>query len=125
MLVDDDDGFRAIARAVLIADGLRVVADTSDPCDALARWRDVRPDVIVLDEVMDDLSGLQLAGRVLRDDPEQPIIMLTADATRGLVAAAAMAGIYDVLAKVDLAELSDVVRKVFVARAMHQLEEDR
>ena len=43
LLVDDDPAFRALARRMLIAAGLGVVAEASTVADATAAARDLKP----------------------------------------------------------------------------------
>jgi CheY-like chemotaxis protein len=78
LLVDDDEVFQE-AVAVVLGTRYRVVT-ASNGTEGLARVAQERPDVIILDVMMDHLSeGFDVAGR-LRTDPETssiPIIMLT------------------------------------------------
>lgn len=78
LLVDDDDVFVDAVSAVL---GTRYeVRTASNGTQALAALESFRPDLIVLDVMMDYLSeGFDVA-RKLRTDPERrsiPLIMLT------------------------------------------------
>jgi CheY-like chemotaxis protein len=79
VLVADDDGvFVAAVSAVLKS--RYTVRTTSNGSEALAQVRQERPDLIVLDVMMDYMSeGFDVA-RKLRTDPETrsiPLIMLT------------------------------------------------
>jgi DNA-binding NarL/FixJ family response regulator len=64
VLVDDDARFRAMARRVLIADGLDVVAEVGKGAEveaAVARWR---PDIVLLDIGLPDVDGIEVARRL-------------------------------------------------------------
>lgn len=69
--------------------------------EAVARARDERPDVVVMDAEMPAMNGLD-ACRVLRHDPrtaDLPIIMVTGGTEPGLASAAFAAGATDYLPK--------------------------
>ncbi len=78
LLVDDDPVFREAITAVLEADYEVRTAGNGD--EGLASVEEKRPDLIILDVMMDHISeGFDVA-RALRSDPEKktiPIIMLT------------------------------------------------
>jgi CheY-like chemotaxis protein len=79
LLVDDDEMFVKAVSAVL--ETRYRVETASNGTEALARITAARPDVVVLDVMMDHLSeGFDVA-RALRSDPATariPIVMLTA-----------------------------------------------
>ena len=69
--------------------------------DAVARARDERPDVVVMDAQMPRMNGLD-ACRALRHDPrtaDLPIIMVTGSTEPDLASAAFDAGATDYLSK--------------------------
>jgi DNA-binding NarL/FixJ family response regulator len=76
LIVDDSPGFRLRARRWLEADGYEVVAEAADGASALAASRHHRPDVVLLDIELPDMSGISLAER-LASDPDPPAVVLT------------------------------------------------
>lgn len=64
LIVDDDARFRALARAVLQADGLTVIGEASDGTSGLAATRDLNPDVVLVDIGLPDMEGFTFADRV-------------------------------------------------------------
>lgn len=77
VLADDDDRFRALVRSVLEDDGYVVVAEASDAAGALAAASTHRPDIVVLDLVMDGSVGLSTLHAILHDDPHQAVIVVS------------------------------------------------
>ena len=82
LLVEDDPDIQKVARMSLKLRGVQEVhvADNGEEC--LARVRDLRPDVILLDVMMPKLDGYETCARLKRD-PETssiPVIFLTAKA---------------------------------------------
>jgi two-component system nitrate/nitrite response regulator NarL len=76
VVVDDDPGFRRIAKTLLTARGLRVVAESEDGASALAAVREHRPDGLLLDLHLPDQDGVAIA-RILRQEAQPPRILLT------------------------------------------------
>ncbi|MFF0050773.1 response regulator [Streptomyces sp. NPDC005498] len=76
VVVDDDSGFRRIARTLLAARGLRVVAESQDGASALAAVREHRPNGLLLDLHLPDYDGMAVA-RMLSQEEWAPRIVLT------------------------------------------------
>ena len=76
MIVDDNARFRVRARRRLEADGYTVVAEAADGASALEAARRHRPEVVLLDIGLPDMSGLYLAERLTRE-PSPPAVVLT------------------------------------------------
>ena len=76
LIVDDNARFRERARSTLEADGYTVVAEAEDGASALTAAREHRPDVVLLDVGLPDMSGLKLAER-LTSQPDGPAVVLT------------------------------------------------
>lgn len=87
LAVDDEPGVLRLIKLELSTQGLRVITAT-DGEEGLRMAEQQRPDLIVLDIMMPDISGLEVMRR-LRERSSVPIILLTAkdhdqDKVRGL-----------------------------------------
>ena len=76
LVVDDEPTIREALVDALEADGFRVVA-AADGREALARFRGERPDLVLLDLMLPELSGIEVC-RIIRAESAVPIVMLTA-----------------------------------------------
>jgi two-component system response regulator MtrA len=76
LLVEDDASVREAVVLALEGDGHRVATAVSGE-EALDRWRQGRPELILLDVMLPGTDGLEVCRRVRRED-QVPIIMLTA-----------------------------------------------
>ncbi len=76
LVVEDEPTVRETVAEALTADGLRVVT-AADGRQALERFRAERPDLVLLDLMLPELSGMEVC-RILRRESAVPIIMLTA-----------------------------------------------
>ncbi len=81
LVVDDEEDVTELVAFHLRAKGYEVAA-LNDPNKALARSKEFEPDLVILDVMMPDLSGIQIC-RLLRADKEfaeVPVLFLTARA---------------------------------------------
>ena len=80
LIVDDHAAFRAQARALLEADGYRVVGEAGDAHEALVAARSLHPDIVLLDIGLPDEDGFSVA-EALRTDSDSagaaPSVVLT------------------------------------------------
>ena len=64
LIVDDHNGFRDSARALLESEGFEVIGTCADGASALAAVERLRPEVVVLDVQLPDLDGFAVAERL-------------------------------------------------------------
>jgi two-component system response regulator MtrA len=76
LLVEDDASVREAVALALEGDGHRVETAVSGE-EALSRWRQSRPDLILLDVMLPGTDGFEVCRQIRRDD-QVPIVMLTA-----------------------------------------------
>ena len=60
LIVDDHPSFRASARAILEADGFTVIGEAEDGTTGLQELRRLRPDVVLLDVQLPDMTGFDV-----------------------------------------------------------------
>ena len=76
LVVDDEPTLRETLAEALDADGFRVLT-AADGREALSRFREHQPDLVVLDLMLPELSGIEVC-RIIRAESGVPIVMLTA-----------------------------------------------
>jgi DNA-binding NarL/FixJ family response regulator len=76
LIVDDQEDMRLLLRVVLGAEAdITVTGEATDGLEALDAYGDLRPTVIVLDEMMPGMRGLDVV-RTLRDRGDEPRVVL-------------------------------------------------
>ena len=81
LIVDDHDGFRAYARAILEGEGFDVVGDAGDGETGIVAVQQLRPRIVVLDIQLPGIDGFEVAERLAElDDPPAVVLVSTRDA---------------------------------------------
>jgi|SRR5688572_21156590 len=122
LVVDDEDGIRQALTRFLTRLGYQVSA-AANAKEALERLAADRPQAMLCDIRMPETSGVELLPKVLAQDPDLAVMMLTAiDEPRTAIECLKL-GAYDYLIKpVDLEELEFSLQHALRQR---QLEMDR
>jgi len=98
LLVDDEALTRDFYKDLLSEHGFCVVA-ASNGSDALALIRQHPPEAAILDIMMPDMSGLEVLERLHAQDPDLPVIMLTAFPSSQNAITALKLGAFDFIVK--------------------------
>jgi two-component system nitrate/nitrite response regulator NarL len=80
LLVDDHILFRkGMASLLSSRDGMRVVGEAGDGCEAIEKTRETSPDIILMDVHMPRCDGLEAVRVIKSEVPTVKIIMVTVD----------------------------------------------
>jgi CheY-like chemotaxis protein len=113
LVADDEADLRTLVRAVVERAGFEIVEEAVDGDEALAAVTRLSPPpvptVMVLDNQMPGLSGLEVAERVLAETPGQRIILFSAFLDANVRARAQEVGISVCLSKTDVHRLPEVI----------------
>lgn len=118
LIVDDQKDIRLLLRILIDAanDGLTVVGEAASGLEAIAAVQKIKPLVVIFDEMMPEMSGVEAAAEVRRMRPAQLMVLCTAYLDAGVIERARAAGMDAWLAKQDVAELPDLIRRLVAAR---------
>lgn len=75
LIVDDHEGFRRMARALLEAGGFEVVGEAGDGESAVAAAERLLPGLVLVDVHLPDLDGFEVAAR-LNEASDPPAVVL-------------------------------------------------
>ena len=113
LIVDDEEDIRLLVRAVIrqANEGLSVVGEAATGEEAVERCREDDPDVVLLDYRLPDITGLEVAERILAERPTQNIILFSAFLDTDTVRRAAEVGVRACISKADVAGLPEALWK--------------
>ena len=77
VMVDDDDAFLDVARALLEQEGVTVAGVAGNCAEAVERARALRPDVVLIDIRLGDESGFDAARLLAAEGPAAALIMIS------------------------------------------------
>jgi DNA-binding NarL/FixJ family response regulator len=93
LVVDDHDLMRIGIKSVLGRDAsLEVVGEAKDCQEAIARCRELRPDLVLMDVSTPDMDGIEATRTIKAECPKTSVLMLTAHADPRLLMEAVKAG---------------------------------
>ena len=117
IVVDDDrlvcDSLRIILGA---QDGIEVCGVGSDGDEAVALWREQRPDVALLDIQMPGRDGLWAAEQILGEDARARVVFLTTFSDDDYIVRALKAGARGYLIKTDVRAIAPALEEVMAGR---------
>ena len=113
LVVDDQPDVRLLLKVLIdkANEGLFVVAEAASGGEAVRKADELDPLVVVLDEMMPGMSGLETVDELRARRPSQVIILCTAFLDEELIAQAHAAGVVHCIAKDDVSQLPDLIRK--------------
>jgi NarL family two-component system response regulator LiaR len=115
LIADDHAIVRKGIRALLATEaGIEVVAEAEDGREAISHAECTRPDVILMDLMMPNIDGLEATRRILADQPEAKILVLTSFAGDDKLFPAIKAGAHGYLLKDSgPKDLAQAIRQVY------------
>ena len=75
LIVDDIPFIRSVIRDILVEGGYKVIGEASDGIQALAHYKALKPDIVLLDINMPVLDGIEALKRIKKINSEAIVIM--------------------------------------------------
>lgn len=112
LLIDDHEMVRIGLAAVLdTEDGIEVVGEASNGMDGIRLAQSYKPDVVLMDLVMEPMDGVETTKKLLETHPDCKVIVLTSYIEDGKMYPVIEAGAFSYLLKTSRAsEIADAIR---------------
>lgn len=78
LVVDDAKFMRHMIKTILVGMGWEVVGEATDGIEACERYRELKPDIVTMDIVMPNASGLEALKKIRTEDPNAKVVMISA-----------------------------------------------
>lgn len=117
VFVVDDSLITVRKLAQMLEDlGYKVVGFAQTGNDALAKYKELRPDLVTMDITLPDMSGIDVVRRILDQDSKALIIMITSHGQEKMVVDSIEAGAKGYVMKPVKSEiLKETIEKVFAS----------
>lgn len=103
LIVDDQEAFRAAARTVVgAARGFTVAAEAATGEQAIELTQAVQPDIVLMDINLPGIDGLQATSRIVADQPQVNVLLMSTYLIEDLPADARTCGATAYVHKEDL-----------------------
>jgi len=77
LIVDDTDFDRNLLRTILISAGYEIVGMATGGVEGVRLYREVMPDLVILDLIMPDLNGIEALRQIRGEFPTAKVMLCT------------------------------------------------
>jgi two-component system chemotaxis response regulator CheY len=99
LLVDDAAFMRMMIKDTLVKNGFSEIFEAADGQQAVDKYNEIHPDLVILDITMPNMDGLEALKIIKGSDPEATVIMCSAMGQEAMVIEAIKAGARDFIVK--------------------------
>lgn len=99
LIVDDVAFVRKTLTEILTQAGYQVIGEAADGREAMTRYAQLRPDLVTMDVVMPNMSGIEATRNILKMDEKARVIIISAMGQENLVMEAINVGALDYITK--------------------------
>ncbi|GAB6152493.1 response regulator [Desulfosporosinus burensis] len=104
MIVDDAAFMRMMLKDILTKNGFTVIGEAENGALAVEKYRDLQPNLTIMDITMPEMDGLQAVKEIRKQDSKARIIMCSAMGQQSMVIEAIQSGAKDFVVKPFQAE---------------------
>lgn len=99
LVVDDAAFMRMMIKDILTKNGFEIVGEAGDGLEAVAKFEELRPDLVTLDITMPEMDGIHSLKKIREIDSQAKVIMCSAMGQQAMVIDAIQAGAKDFIVK--------------------------
>ncbi|MGI6364561.1 MAG: response regulator [Bacillota bacterium] len=99
LIVDDAAFMRMMIRDILTKNNFEVVGEATNGEEAVAKYMELKPDLVTLDITMPGMDGVTVLKRIRQQDPSARVVMCSAMGQQAMVVEAIQNGAKDFINK--------------------------
>jgi len=77
LIADDSSFMRRLIKNIAVKNGYHVVGEAENGQTAVDKYKELLPDIVTMDLVMDELTGLEALKQIIKENPNANIIMIS------------------------------------------------
>jgi CheY-like chemotaxis protein len=112
ILVVDDSKLTRRVLSALVSSRWTVCGEAENGNSGVKKFRELKPDLVLLDLAMPDIDGIEVGRQMHAIDPSVPLIAFTLLDPWGLKSAARNAGIWRVVSKAESWKLVETIEEL-------------
>ena len=113
LVVDDAAFMRMMLKDILTKGGYDVCGEAGDGVEALAKYNELKPDLVLMDITMPEMDGIAALKAIKANDPGASVIMCSAMGQQAMVIESIQSGAKDFIVKPFQADrVIESIRKV-------------
>jgi two-component system chemotaxis response regulator CheY len=99
LIVDDAAFMRMMIKDILVKNGYEVAGEAENGLKAIEKYKEVKPDLVIMDITMPELDGIQAVKEIKKINANANIIMCSAMGQQSMVIESIQAGAKDFIVK--------------------------
>jgi len=99
LVVDDSSLMRRLIKNIIIKNGYQVVGEAVNGKLGVEKYMELRPDIVTLDMVMDEMNGLEALKLIIEENPKANVIMVSSMGQDIIIREAILSGAKNFLLK--------------------------
>lgn len=107
LIVDDNPRIRGAIKSLFTAPGIECI-ECESGMQALQKYKETRPSWVLMDIVMPGLNGFEATKKIISEDPNARVVIVTEYGDKEFRAAADAAGAIAYILKEDLGKLREL-----------------
>jgi len=113
LIVDDSSMMRRMIKNILVKNGFTVVGEAENGELGVNKYKELRPDFVTMDLIMDEMTGMEALKHILDEDPDANVIMVSSMGQDVIIRDAIVLGAKNFLLKpFDEAQVMDAINRL-------------
>jgi len=113
LIVDDSAFMRRLIKKIVLKNGFDVVGEANNGKLGVEKYKELHPDLVTMDLIMDEMNGLDALKEIIEFDPNANVIMVSSMGQDVIVRDAIVLGAKNFLLKpLDEEQVMNAIQKI-------------